>query len=981
MTALNGYWKHWESYGISPENKILAPHWEKFFRELFHGMDAEVIDLARALCALRVWTDSLAEYAVPKFDKHTYDKQGRSLENAGAVRMVYLEGKGRVYRFDPAAAQILREEYDADNKDLCSRVRFLANKYFRKVLDTGDEGKFYLPFWADIIARLTDDPAELADQYERYLSSYISYKDGQWPNREIIEMVFIRISELATSDTVAYAFFEHKMGASLFFSGRPNERLEGYKHLRAAYDILSDSRKRVSQKKLLPVLHDLAFATKDMGRMKDAADLMERYARCCRKVYEPGDDRIIEALRETGTLMMTVGRFSDCMKISEETLKIRRETIGDNADITRQDMMGMSIAYEKAGRQEEAEALRKQILKAEKKTVAYYHSHTDEIKEDLLEGIFQAADRACYLLLRGNRKGKSAARKIQEQLLEICGKLATIKEKRFSETNTLDLLDALSSRLEKSWALSRENILNEALDMRKTIIEQRLSVCHDNYKNMPENSLSRQVPWSHYNMEDSWIADHMEKLAADLERAGRSEEARELFHRVLDIHEELRQGYIGLYGVVHGSSDEDALPHLEKIIDLTRGQGRDEENLELRKYTIVEYKRQCEDKYTSPAVRAMRAMASDLDAMGRTEEAEWIRDDILASYRRKAKTFGEKSVENMEEWADELHRSNRPEEELAIRRTIRAMRQSIWGEDDKDTIRATDKLASVLHDMKAYAEELPLREDLFDQTKKNYGADSQETIYAMMRKAQALLGLRRYKKAASLWLKIAESRTKNLSEIHALLSRHLAAYTLAADGKAKEALIAQRKTMELFREDNPLFMEADREGGSLVSANVFLEAVLVTILCEMLAFMEGRDEEWVPKLREAALDLFADIQDCCGGRSPFEKKPYYDPYSEEKPKEQTTYRRTYFFFHDEVGNLLWDMYDELKKAGHTKAAQDAHRRMGNLIMLPFTLAAAALDSGRSETQDALHRAWELGTAEWGREDIKAMEEPDERDEE
>jgi hypothetical protein len=230
-------------------------------------------------------------------------------------------------------------------------------------------------------------------------------------------------------------------------------------------------------------------------------------------------------------------------------------------------------------------------------------------------------------------------------------------------------------------------------------------------------------------------------------------------------------------------------------------------------------------------------------------------------------------------------------------------------------------------------------------------------------------------------LKIAESRTKNLSEIHALLSRHLAAYTLAADGKAKEALIAQRKTMELFREDNPLFMEADREGGSLVSANVFLEAVLVTILCEMLAFMEGRDEEWVPKLREAALDLFADIQDCCGGRSPFEKKPYYDPYSEEKPKEQTTYRRTYFFFHDEVGNLLWDMYDELKKAGHTKDAQDAHRRMGNLIMLPFALAAAALDAGGSETRDALHRAWELGTAEWGREDIKAMEEPDERDEE
>ena len=176
-------------------------------------------------------------------------------------------------------------------------------------------------------------------------------------------------------------------------------------------------------------------------------------------------------------------------------------------------------------------------------------------------------------------------------------------------------------------------------------------------------------------------------------------------------------------------------------------------------------------------------------------------------------------------------------------------------------------------------------------------------------------------------------------------------------------------------------MEAEREGGSLVSANVFLEAVLVTILCEMLAFMEKRDEDWVPKLREAALALFADIQDCCGGRSPFEKKPYYDPYSEEKPKEQTTYRQTYFFFHDEVDNLLWDMYEELKKAGHTKDAQDAHRRMGNLIMMPFALAAAALDAGGSETRDALHRAWELGTAEWGREDIKAMEEPDERDEE
>lgn len=1001
MTVLNDYWKHWanggyqaygdinepeghwNSYDITPRNKILEPDRTNLYREAFRDMNPQALDIMRGLCLLRVWTDPLAAHAVPDFDREIYETQMRALGRIGAVDGYRLGERGMVHRFVPSAAEILRENYDAENSDLCRRVRPFINQYFQTALNKdffrGGEDKFHLLFWTDQIARLTESPSKLVEQYEHFLSKHISHKSRSWPDREFVEMFWLRTLEIAKPDTAAYAFFEHKRGASLFFGGTPQERMEGYNHIRSAYDTLSNPAKKVRKERLLPVLHDFASATKTMGRVREAAVLMEEYARLCQKIYAPDDESVIDALRDTSGMMMQVGRFSDCMKYSEEILRIRLETLGDHAEKTQAGMLEMSVALDKAGRHTEAAELRKKLLKVHQKTIAYYQTHTDEIGRGTIKRIFQAGDDAYYLFSQ-REHDEDAAHKVQDALLEICGKLSTIEESGYFEQEGADygeaedteILPVLTEYAGKSWALSRENVREKALELRRKIIEHRLTLCEKRHENMPQGApVYRAAPWGHYNMEASEIIPDMESLADDLEAWGHPEEAQKMRDQMVSIHEDIRQGYIDMYGLVRGSHDEDAVPHLENIIKLTKGQGRDEENLELRKQIVIEYMRQWSDPYSYDAVKSLRTMALELEDMGRTEDAEWVRNDVLGNFRSKAEDACKKSNEAMEIFADELHRMNRTEEELAVRRAILATCQSVRGNEDRETMQAADKLADLLHDIKNYAEELPLRGIILEWAEKNFGADAKETIFSAMRKAQVLMSLHQYGDATSLWLEIAENRTKNISEVHALLPRYLAAYTLAVDGKVKEALSVQRKTMEMFQEDNPLFAEAEHEGMSVVSTTNYLEAVIVTALCEMLACMDSWEEDWVPELRNKVISLFSVIQKCCGGPSPFQENPYAD----NQPKEKPTYRRGYFYPHDETLRLLSDMEEALKAAGHESEAQDAQRKWGNLFMMGVALAAADMDDG-DEAKDSLHRAWELGTAEWGNTEVEGVIPPD-----
>ena len=90
MTILNDYWKHWSnggyqaygdtnepeghwnSYDITPRNKILEPDRTNLYRDAFCDMDPQAIDIMRGLCLLRIWTDSLAAYAIPDFDRDIF---------------------------------------------------------------------------------------------------------------------------------------------------------------------------------------------------------------------------------------------------------------------------------------------------------------------------------------------------------------------------------------------------------------------------------------------------------------------------------------------------------------------------------------------------------------------------------------------------------------------------------------------------------------------------------------------------------------------------------------------------------------------------------------------------------------------------------------------------------------------------------------------------------------------------------------------
>ena len=616
MAGLFTYRGKWER---SPKAK------SRDIKKTLLSLDEEQLDMMLALNALGLWTDTMAAAIVPKFDSSVYNEM---IEESSLIESNQIQEEAcdeeeeadcfpeSVRRFVPKVCAFLSEKDNGEDitlrQEMCAKANEFFPLYLKKMSNTATKITC-MKLLANCIICLTTDATEMSAQYKRNLKIFESLivNTGY---RSILEAFTKRALEQAGEDSVPYAFFSYKLSSEfnkyLYLEGSEdddgkNSLDEASSQLQMAFDKLY-SLAGETHPDVVYALDDLVQTMTEIDRPdQDIFEIEKRYMRLCQKVYGVFHPKTAKAMYNVALRLNKVGTEDEAISFWEETLSVYRKVYGNSHEETLDVLSEMIDSLLQFDRDTDVQRLMDREIALQMEVLKTYKDNPDSIDAATLQEILNmGAEMDSWININLEeraalrRKIAKKVREHQQETLKICNALIVAER-----TDTLDVIAQMVENLE----LAGKNKQAAALQKKRISLRQKL-----------------------YGEKKTDIMNDVEWLADILERGGEPEKADRLREQLIEIKKEkahVRQGI----DVALGQAAKGSMNMYEEYVKDSpefAGLAVDAKNA---------FEDFCKQRINNENERldALDDLLDTLEKAGKVKEAETVRQEILAIYRRR----------------------------------------------------------------------------------------------------------------------------------------------------------------------------------------------------------------------------------------------------------------------------------------------------------------------------------------------------------
>ncbi len=524
-------------YERVPTTKDFGHSLEQIVQRLVKYLDPAARLMVQCLGLLGTWTGEMARCIVPNFNYNLYVEaknfsfiQSQSISLGGTMR--------EVHQFDRTLQKFFIEALKSsdDFRLLIDEIKASADHYFNDRLDSiGDleEASYYLKWWAELTARLTDDADELEGRYSelfRYsVRQLIGY--GRFSAAEDIVGAFLNSETVAANDRLR-ALFDHEMG--LIQNARGDYRSELI-HTQSAYEKYAATLGG-DHADTIDALERLIVNLLELGEYEQAAQFRGKLLNVFERLKESEPTDALEAMYNAARALKQLECYDEALELYDRMLAMLESMFGSESSeamlilekkaeaLSERQMLNTEVGQELSGL-EEILTINERVLKfrlralgeRDLNTIRAMETmantltlmHCDEDAVDLLAEAFELRQEIqgdthldtlevmIALVQALNAAGRS------DEALELSCRCLSIVETNFDSEHPLRLkaMEILST------VLSGLNRHDEALTLKRELVEVRK-------RNLGEDHLETTMA--------------MLDLAGALTAAGRTDEAEAL---------------------------------------------------------------------------------------------------------------------------------------------------------------------------------------------------------------------------------------------------------------------------------------------------------------------------------------------------------------------------------------------------------------------------------------------------------------------
>jgi serine/threonine protein kinase/tetratricopeptide (TPR) repeat protein len=376
-----------------------------------------------------------------------------------------------------------------------------------------------------------------------------------------------------------------------------------------------------------------------LGDAKTAAEQFEAARALAAQHLGPDHHSTLACMTNLATMYEDLGRYSDALKLRQETLAIQRAKLGPDDLATLKSMSNLANSYNDLGRNEDALSLREEALPILKAKLGPDHALT-------ITGMNNLA------LSYSNVGREADALKLREETL------AVMRSKFGAEYP--ELVPVMNGLATSYAEVGREG---DALKLREetlALAKVKLGVDHP------------MTLWA------------MNNLAISYQTFGRQTEALALREEVLARRR-----------VLLGPDHPDVLDAMNNLAISYQKFGREAEALALREDALTRRRALLGPEHPL-TLDSMHNLAYSYAAVGRHEDALKLREEVLAERKSKLGADHPETLRSMRSLAETYQALGRDDEALQLRQTTLAMRESKLGPAHPDTLRSMKDVAESL---------------------------------------------------------------------------------------------------------------------------------------------------------------------------------------------------------------------------------------------------------------------------------------------
>lgn len=500
--CLDTYEEYIQRYEKVPTTEDFGQSLDQIVNRLMKYMDPSARLMVQCLSVLGTWTDEMARCIVANFNHNLYI-EAKKFSFIQSQPTVIGNATSDVCQFDRTLQKFFIEalKSSADFHSLLDEMLESADRYFDRRLDSIDDlpaAAFYLKLWAEMTARIVDDPIELEGRYEEIFGYSVHQLTayGRFNAAEDIVGAFHN-SRAAADNARLHALFDYETGLIMNARGLYREELvynqSAYEKYAAA---LGDShpdtidamtrlinnlfavgrfREAVGFKdKLLRIFDsmnelepksviNLADALRSLGRCDEALELYERLLPFIDK-ETPAAAALIEMIADTleeRCMFKTsdeynVDDYNEVLALYEQVLEMCLRLLGERDLDTVKAMENMARTLTTLQRRDEAVEMLEKALALREELQGEEHTKTLETMGNLTEALRMAGR--------------------LDEALELGQRYLSLTEKLFEPEHPIRL-NALRIF---SDVLCDTDRLDEALPLKREILEIRKQTCGKN---------------------------------------------------------------------------------------------------------------------------------------------------------------------------------------------------------------------------------------------------------------------------------------------------------------------------------------------------------------------------------------------------------------------------------------------------------------------------------------------------------------------
>ncbi|KAG8821065.1 hypothetical protein FRC17_009938 [Serendipita sp. 399] len=401
---------------------------------------------------------------------------------------------------------------------------------------------------------------------------------------------------------------------------------------------------------------------------------LERSVKIWRESH--GDDAkcTLDSIGVLAIVYCLLGREMDALPLQEEVLQKQRALLGPDHLNTLMAMNNLASTYESLGRAMDALLLKEEVLQKWRALLGPDHLDTLMAMNNLA-GTYKSLGRAMDAL------------PLQEEVLQKWRALLGP-----DHLNTLSAMNNLASTYE---SLGRAM---DALPLKEEVLQKRRALLGPDHL----NTLSA-----------------MNNLASTYKSLGRAMDA-------LPLQEEVLQKRRALLGPDH----LDTLGAMNNLANTYQSLGRAMDALPLQEEVLQKQRALLGPDHLN-TLRAMNNLANTYQLLGRAMDALPLQEEVLQKQRALLGPDHLNTLRAMNNLANTYQLLGRAMDALPLQEEVLQKQRALLGPDHLDTLRAMNNLASTYYSLHRANDALPLYKEVVDRRQQLLGPGHRETVDAM----------------------------------------------------------------------------------------------------------------------------------------------------------------------------------------------------------------------------------------------------------